>query len=161
MAKGQRRVKRLKRLKAERASGRAARAGQTRLTTHNVGLLPILNRVLEQMKLEEFLQDYLPNEDGRTKLLSYRALMVLIRNTLVARAPIYGVGEWACGYVPDLLGLTEAEMELLNDDRVGRALDKLYKADHASLALSVAAHVVKRFNVQLDQLHNLLSACRV
>jgi len=82
MAKGQRRVKRLKRLKAERASGRAARAGQTRLTTHNVGVLPILNRVLEQMKLEEFLQDYLPNEDGRTKLRSYRALMVLIRNTL-------------------------------------------------------------------------------
>ena len=51
-------------------------------------------------------------------------------------------------------GLTEADMELLNDDRVGRALDKLYQADHASLALSVAAHVVKRFNVQLDQLDN-------
>jgi len=64
------------------------------------------------------------------------------------------VGEWACGYAPDLLGLTEAEMELLNDDRVGCALDKLTKADHASLALSVAAHVVKRFHVQLDQLHN-------
>lgn len=154
MGKRQRPVKRLKRLKAERASGRAAHAGQTRLTTHSIGVLPILNRILEQMKLEEFLQDYLPPEDGRTKLRSHRALMVLIRNTLTARAPIYGVGEWACGYAPDLLGLTEADMELLNDDRVGRALDKLYKADHASLALSVAAHVVKRFNVQLDQLHN-------
>jgi transposase len=106
------------------------------------------------MKLEEFLLDYLPPEDGRTKLRSHRALMVLIRNTLMARAPIYGVGEWACGYAPDLLGLSEPEMELLNDDRVGRALDKLYKADHASLALSVAAHVIKRFNVRLDQLHN-------
>jgi len=88
MGKKPRRVKRLKRLKAERASGRAARAGQTRLTTHNVGVLPILNRILEQMKLEEFLQDYLPHEDGRTKVRSYRALMVLIRNTLTARAPI-------------------------------------------------------------------------
>ncbi len=154
MGKRQRPVKRLKRLKAERASGRTAHAGQTRLTTHSIGVLPILNWILEQMKLEEFLQDYLPPEDGRTKLRSHRALMVLIRNTLTARAAIYGVGEWACGYAPDLLGLTEADMELLNDDRVGRALDNLYKADHSSLALSVAAHVVKRFNVQLDQLHN-------
>jgi len=151
MMKGKRRSKRLK---ADRASGRAAHSGQTRLTTHSVGALPILNRVLEQMKLKEFLQGYLPHEDGRTKLRSYRALMVLIRNTLTARAPIYGVGEWACGYAPDLLGLAPADMELLNDDRVGRALDKLYQADHSSLALSVAAHVVKHFHVKLDQLHN-------
>ena len=151
MMKDQRRSKRLK---ADGTSGRAARSGQTRLITHSVGALPILNRVLEQMKLEEFLQGYLPHEDGRTKLQSYRALMVLIRNTLTARAPIYGVGEWACGYAPDLLGLAPADMELLNDDRVGRALDKLYQADHSSLALSVTTHVIKRFNVKLDQLHN-------
>ena len=151
MVKGQQRSKRLK---ADGASGRAARTGRTRLTTHSIGPLPILNRVLEQMKLEEFLQEYLPREDGRTKLRSYRALMVLVRNTLLARSPIYGVGEWAGGYAPDLLGLAPTDMELLNDDRVGRALDKLYKADHASLALSVASHVIKRFNVKLDQLHN-------
>ena len=59
MGKRQRPVKRLKRLKAERASGRAAHAGQTRLTTHSIGVLPILNRILEQMKLEPLMNDAL------------------------------------------------------------------------------------------------------
>jgi len=143
-----------KRVKADQGSGRVARsAGQT-LTTHTVGALPILNHVLERMKLQEFLEAYLPREDGRTKLGTSRALMVLVKNILVARDPIYGVGEWAAGYAPDLLGLAAEELGYLNDDRVGRALEKLFRVDRSSLALAVAAHVVKRFEVELDQLHN-------
>lgn len=142
------------RVKAEPMSGRVARSADQTLTTHSVGALPILNHVLERMKLQEFLEAYLPREDGRTKLATSRALMVLVKNILVARNPIYGVGEWAAGYAPDLLGLVAEELGHLNDDRVGRALEKLFRADRCSLALAVAAHVVKRFDVELDQLHN-------
>ena len=143
-----------RRVKADQISGRVARsAGQT-LTTHSVGALPILNHVLEKMKLQEFLEAYLPREDGRTKLATSRALMVLVKNILVARNPIYGVGEWAAVYAPDLLGLAAEELGYLNDDRVGRALEKLFRVDRSSLALAVAAHVVKRFSVELDQLNN-------
>ena len=42
----------------------------------------------------------------------------------------------------------------LNDDRVGRALDRLFDADVASLALDVAARAVREFGVALDELHN-------
>jgi len=142
------------RVKADQVSGHLARsAGQT-LTTHTVGSLPILNHILERMKLGEFLEAYLPREDGRTKLPSSRALMVLVKNILVARNPIYGVGEWAAAHVPDLLGLSARELDYLNDDRVGRALEKLCQADRSSLALALSAHIVKRFGVELDQLHN-------
>jgi hypothetical protein len=78
----------------------------------------------------------LPQEDRRTKLSPVKALLVLLRNLLVSREPIYGVGEWAARHAPDLLGLTPAEIGLLNDDRVGRALDKLFAADVPSLVLS-------------------------
>jgi len=47
------------------------------------------------MQLEEFLRAALPPEDGRTKISPVKALLVLLRNLLVAREPIYGVGEWA------------------------------------------------------------------
>jgi transposase len=47
-----------------------------------------------------------------------------------------------------------AEVGLLNDDRVGRALDRLFAADIPSLVLSVATHVVKEFGIRLDELHN-------
>jgi len=58
------------------------------------------------MRLEEFLRAYLPPEDPRTKLSSAKALLVLLRNLLVSREPIYGIGEWAARQAPDLLGLS-------------------------------------------------------
>ncbi|MBM4012151.1 MAG: IS1634 family transposase, partial [Planctomycetes bacterium] len=42
----------------------------------------------------------------------------------------------------------------LNDDRIGRALDTLFAADVPSLVLSVMTHVVREFQVSLDELHN-------
>ena len=114
----------------------------------------MVNELLRRIRLKEFLRDALPKEDGRTKLSPAKALLVLLRNLLVSREPIYGLGEWAVRYAPDLLGLTEEEIKLLNDDRVGRSLDKLFAADIASLVLRVAAHVVKEFGLRLDELHN-------
>lgn len=131
-----------------------ARAGGCVLRSATVGPLPLLNQLLSRMRLEEFFRNALPKEDGRTKLSPSKVLLVLLRNLLISREPIYGVGEWAARYAPDLLGLSESEVGLLNDDRVGRALDKLFAADVPSLVLAVATHVVKEFGLRLDELHN-------
>lgn len=131
-----------------------ARTRRCLLRSATVGGLPMVNRLLARMRLQEFLRDALPKEDGRTKLSATKALLVLLRNLLLSREPIYGVGEWAARHAPDLLGLSEKEVGLLNDDRVGRALDKLFAADVSSLVLSVATHVVKEFGLRLDELHN-------
>jgi transposase len=145
---------RRKRSSAPPLSPPVASAGASVLYSATVGGLPMVNQLLGRMRLEEFLQDALPKEDGRTKLSPTKALLVLLRNLLVSREPIYGVGEWAARYAPDLLGLSENEVGLLNDDRVGRALDKLFAADVPSLVLAVATHVVKEFGLCLDELHN-------
>jgi transposase len=131
-----------------------ARARGRILQSATVGALPILNRFLGRMRLEKFLGAALPKEDRRTKLSPVKALLLLVRNVLVSRAPIYGMGEWAARHAPDLLGLTQTEIALLNDDRVGRALDKLFAADVPALVLAVARHVVQEFGVSLDELHN-------
>jgi len=147
-------VKRKKLSSAPPPAPPVARVGGSVLRSTTVGGLPMVNEVLRRIRLEEFLRDALPKEDGRTKLSPAKALLVLLRNLLVSREPIYGLGEWAVRYAPDLLGLTEGEIKLLNDDRVGRSLDKLFAADIASLVLRVAAHVVKQFGLRLDELHN-------
>jgi transposase len=131
-----------------------ARAGGCVLRSATVGPLPLLNQLLSRMRLEEFFRNALPKEDGRTKLSPSKVLLVLLRNLLISREPIYGVGEWAARYAPDLLGLSESEVGLLNDDRLGRALDKLFAADVPLLVLAVATHVVKEFGLRLDELHN-------
>jgi transposase len=124
------------------------------LHSATVGALPMVNQLIRRTCLEDFLRGAMPKEDGRTKLSPTKALLVLLRNLLLSREPIYGVGEWAARHAPDLLGLTENEVGLLNDDRVGRALDKLFAADVSSLVLSVATHTVKEFGLRLDELHN-------
>jgi transposase len=132
-----------------------ARTGRNVLRSSTVGALPILNHFLRRMRLEDFLRSALPPEDRRTKLSPVKALLVLFRNLLISREPIYGVGEWAARHAADLLGLAaEKEIGLLNDDCVGRALDRLFLADVPSLVLAVATHVVKEFGVSLDELHN-------
>jgi len=44
------------------------------------------------------------------KVPAAKALLVLVRNLLVSREPLYGIGEWAAGYAPDHLGLTPQQL---------------------------------------------------
>lgn len=81
------------------------------------------------MRLEEFLRAALPPEDGRTKLSPVKALLVLLRNLVLSREPLYGLGEWAPRHAADALGLAPEEIVRLNDDGVGRALDRLFAAE--------------------------------
>ena len=71
-----------------------------------------------------------------------------------SREPLYGIGEWAARHVPELLGLSPAQLPWLNDDRVGRCLDRLFDADIPTLTLAVVVHAVREFAVDLDELHN-------
>jgi hypothetical protein len=135
-------------------SAAIARTAKTTLRSYAVGALPILNDIVQRARFEQFFRTSLPPEDRRTKLSPVKALLVLLHNLLLSREPIYGVGEWAARHAPHLLGLTTEEIGRLNDDCVGRALDRLFLADVPSLVLAVATHVVKEFGVRLDELHN-------
>jgi transposase len=155
MAKRTKRApKRSPRRAAPVAPGSVAHAAGGPLHSYTVGALPIINDLLARMRLEEFLQAYLPPEDPRSKLSAAKTLLVLLRNLLLSREPLYGLGEWAARYAPDLLGLSAAEVSWLNDDRAGRAADRLFLAEIPALVLAVVRHVVRQFQVGLDELHN-------
>ena len=102
-------------------------AGRT-LTSYTVGALPILDRIIARAKLEDFLREFMI-EDKRCTVSPVVGTLVLLKNYLVSREPIYGVGDWGRQYVPSLLGLTPCQVASLNDDRVGRCLDRLFDAD--------------------------------
>src|SRR4051794_18940289 len=138
----------------EARPGEIAQAQGLTLNSYRLGALPMLDRILQRLRLEEFLRDRLPREDPRTKIPTATGLLLLIKNLLVSREPLYGVGEWAVRFVPEWLGLTADELVHLNDDRAGRCLDRLFDSDIASLTLSVVAHAVREFAVELDELHN-------
>lgn len=139
---------------APRSPGSQAKSGGVKLTTMTVGCLPLVNEILARMKLREFLAAYLPRPARQPGIPYATGVELLIRNILCSREPVYGVGDWAEDFAPDVLGLRPKEVPLLNDDRVGRCLDKLFVSDMSSLTLAVTGRVVKEFEVELDELHN-------
>jgi Domain of unknown function (DUF4277) len=79
---------------------------------------------------------------------------LVVRNLVAGHRPVYALGEWAAPYDPAVLGLGPGDAEALNDDRVGRTLDRLFDADRASLITKTVLAVIRDFEVQTAQLHN-------
>ena len=137
-----------------REPGQQAGTEGLQLRSYQVGALPLVNRLLERMRLREILSEHLPADDPRTELATVSALLVLVRNVLLSRQPVYGVAEWAAEFAPDLFDLWPEEVALLHDDRLGRALDRLFDSVGPELILAVVRQVVQEFAVSLDELHN-------
>ena len=73
-----------------------------------------------------------------------------------AALPRAALWRWRMGgaVLPEALGFADTQLPSLNDDRVGRCLDRLFRSDVTSLVFALATHVVREFQVDLDELHN-------
>jgi len=74
--------------------------------------------------------------------------------TIVEREPIYRQHETVHEFASGMFGVGTEEMEHLSDDRLGRALDRLFDADRAGLLTEVALAVGQRFGVRFEEFHN-------
>jgi transposase len=143
-----------RRSKREVIPGKHAQTDGLELRSYDVGALPLLQRIVERMQLRRILGEHLPRDDSRTELPTVTALLVLFANLLMAREPVYGVGEWAALFPPDLLGLRNQDLSKLHDDRLGRSLDRMFERIGPTLIMAVVRHVIKEFAISLDELHN-------
>jgi transposase len=124
------------------------------LDSERLGPLPLINHFLQRMDLEALLGKYVPTTDRRCAIPYARALGVLLRSIIVEREAVYRQGETVHGFAQGLFGLSVEEMEHVSDDRIGRALDRLFDADRAALLTEVVLTVGQRFDVRFDRLHN-------
>src|SRR5438445_1831212 len=124
------------------------------LRSERVGTLPLVNYFLCRIGADEALAAHVPVHDARLRLAPAVALGVVVRNLIVDHEPVYALGEWAAPYAPELLGLSSGEVGLCNDDRVGRALDRLFDADRAALLTGVVLRAVRAFGIDCSELHN-------
>jgi transposase len=125
-----------------------------RLEVLQVGAAPVIRRFLELLDLPQLLEQHLPQLRGPQRdLPTSTVLGVLLSNLLLARQPLYAVSAWAASFVPEHLGLLPGQADLLNDDRCGRSLDHLHRADRASLLTVVVLGVIRTFRLGLRQLH--------
>lgn len=134
--------------------GAAAQANGRRLRRFQVGALPLVNHYLERLGLDELLAKHLPPDDVRQTLPTVRVVLLMIRNVLIARQPLYGIPEWAARYAPDQFNLYADDIETLRDDRLGGCLAKLFRATTPEFILGVMRSAIEIFEISLDELHN-------
>ena len=116
--------------------------------------MPLVNHFLERMGLEALLDRHVATPDRRSAVTHARALGVLLRSIIVEREPLYRQQESVHGFASGLFGLDAGQMAHLSDDRIGRALDRLFDADRAALLTEVALAIGRRFQVNFERLHN-------
>lgn len=128
--------------------------GQSSLALESrfVGGLPLVNSILNRLGFDRLLAQALASGG---KVDPAVALGVLVRNIVLNdRQPVYTHVEWAARVEPSLVGLSEGQAVFLNDDRVGRALDRLFDADRSALMTELVLRAIREFKVDLDQFHN-------
>jgi transposase len=119
-----------------------------------LGGQPLLGPFLQRLRLRAFLQEALGPPDRRIKLPPVDSALLLVRNFTLSRHPLYGVPAWARRFDPSLLELDAERLRFVNDDRLGRTLDRLFESDLRSLRTSLVVHMVREFGVHLERLHN-------
>ena len=124
------------------------------LQTERLGPLPLVNHVIRRIGLEDALDRHVPTKDRRSVVSHAKALGVLLRSMIVEREPIYRQQETVHEFVGTMFGVSAEEVEHLCDDRIGRALDRLFDADRGALLTEVVIAVGRRFGVKFDEFHN-------
>jgi transposase len=120
------------------------------LQTKLIGPMPVINHFMQRLHLDEIMMRRLPMEHDPGTV---QCIGILIRNILVSREPIYGIGEWAEKYPPALIGIS-SDHPGMNDDRIGRSLDRLFDADRSSLMTEIVVSAVREFDLSMKRFHN-------
>src|SRR5262249_9647236 len=120
---------------------------RTRFRTQLVGALPAVVHYFDELDLAATIDDLVgwPGDVPLGTLVE-----VLVANRLLQPKALFRVGPWAqSAALTDYYGLTP---EQLNDDRLGRALERL--ASHAeTIQAALVLNAIDRFGLDVTQIH--------
>jgi hypothetical protein len=126
-------------------------SGKHELRTGWIYAIPIINRYIHRIGLSGILSSRV---GGGGMVPHASCLLILLRNILTEREPVYGIGKWTSSIEPSLLGVSRVQAAHINDDRIGRSLDLLFDADRGSMLVEIVKSVVEKFGISMDEFHN-------
>jgi transposase len=122
-----------------------------------VGPLLLVRHFVERLGLVKLVDRHVPQR-GRADLSTGEVVAALVANRLCAPAPLYDIAAWGAGAaLHELLGVPGM---LLNDDRLGRALEALAPVAEAVRGAAALA-AIEAFGVDAARLHLDLTTLRV
>src|SRR5271167_3641908 len=133
-----------------RGRGRArAEIAVARVLEKRLGALPVVAQFGRRLRIAEVVDELCPIRQV-APISHGEVIEALVANRLTAPAPLVQVEAWAAAMaVDEVYGI---EPRLLNDDRLGRALDAI--APHLDEVIgSVGAAAISEFGVDVARLH--------
>jgi transposase len=119
----------------------------------NVGAFPLMSAIIDKLDLKTILSKHLRHH-GNEKISTVDSLIMILFNIITGRRPMYDLSDWVRNIHPQCFGLDEFDGTVFNDDRFGRATEKIYDADRATIMTEVVLNAIAKFDINLDQLHN-------
>jgi transposase len=137
-------------LRTGRGRGRArAEIAVVRVLEKRLGALPVVAEFGRRLRIAEIIDELCPVRPVAW-ITHGEVIEALIANRLTAPAPMLRVHEWAAAMaVEEAYGIAP---ELLNDDRIARALDAIAPQLDA-IAGGVGAAAVTEFGIDVSRLH--------
>jgi len=123
------------------------------LKRHQVGALPLLHAIAQRSGLREVIERYVPTH-GNDQIPVVDTLLLLGFNLSIGKQPLYELPAWVDAIDLGAIGYADYDPHKFNDDRFGRALDRLYAADRASLMTELVSRCVTAFDLDLSRIHN-------
>ncbi|MFB7574966.1 DUF4277 domain-containing protein [Streptomyces sp. NPDC056165] len=119
------------------------------VVTKRLGALPVAAELLRRLDVAGTVDALCPSAPS-AHLTHGQVIETLVANRLTSRMPLYRVSDWARTWaVEEVFGI---EPDLLNDDRLARALDAI--APHPEkLAGTVGARAIAEFGIDCSRLH--------
>ena len=130
-----------------------SRESSEKLKRFNISGIPLIKSVSESIGLKCIFKKHIASYGNET-VSFFDALLFLIWNITLGRQPLYELSEWIRGIDPKCHGLDKQQLASFNDDRFGRALDKLYLADRATLMTEIVVTMIKKINLDMGRVHN-------
>ena len=123
--------------------------GQIDVVSAAYGSLSVIVPMLERMQVETIIDKHLP-ADPQAEFGHGRILSLLAAARLYSPVALMNVPEWAASSGADIVfGMP---IEKMNDDRLGRSLDRFFEQRHSILS-SIALHVSEEFGIPLREFH--------
>ena len=117
-----------------------------------VDVLPMVKHYITELRLHKLFDKYIPNNNG-CEIKPAQVLCMMIMNIVVAAKPLYKVDEWLTehldGKAEDMVNAGK-----YNDDRLGRCLEALFRADRHSLMSEASVSAIKVHNLTTSRIHN-------
>ena len=125
----------------------------------NLDHLGLVAGTIDEIGIEEIINNSL-GESKTEKISAGKVVKAMIINALgLFSSPLYLFAGFFEGKAIEHLIGEEIKSSYLNDDRLGRVLDKLYKIGIGEIFIAVTLEVIKKYQKEISRGSNRAGAC--